>query len=178
MDAKDIKETKTKQDNTPMTQEEKQQALIMNEDAILRALSNPNIHEEVTETIELDFAGQLIRFRIRALSEKEWDRCRERHTRYAKNRRLGGMRLPESTNTVGYHSELILTATVEEDREKLWNNQRFWKACDVITGVDMVDKLIPLAGKKAAIVERIEILSGYHDDDDDNNDSYDETVKN
>lgn len=171
------KDTKKVQDE-PMTKEEKQQALVMNEDAILRALANPNYHEEITETIELDFGGTIISFRIRPLSEKEWDKCRDRHTKYRRNRKLGGMNIPESTDTVSYHSDLIYTATVSEDREKLWNNKRFWKVADALTGIDMVDKLIPLAGKKAAIIERIEILSGYHDDDDEDSDSYEESVKN
>ena len=42
-----------------------------------------------------------------------------------------------------------------------------------LTGTDMVDKLIPYAGKKQAIVDRIEKLSGYDDEDD-----YEDTVKN
>lgn len=171
------KANKTAQEE-PITLEEKKQGLLMNEDAIMKALANPDINEDTMETIELNFAGQTIQFRIRPLSEKEWDRCRDRNTKYAKNRRLGGIRLPESTNTVAYHSDLIYTATLEADRVKLWDNQRFWKACDVVTGVDMVDRLIPYAGKKASLVERIEILSGYHDDDDDENDSFDGTVKN
>lgn len=174
MDAKEIK----KEQDAPMTQEEKQQTLVMNESAILRALADPNYHETITETIELDFGGTVISFRIRPLSEKEWDRCREKHTKYQRNRKLGGIKIPESTDTVNYHNELIYTATVEADRERLWDNQKFWKAANAITGTDMVDKLIPMAGKKAAIIERIELLSGYHDDDDDENDSFDETVKN
>ena len=83
------------------------------------------------------------------------------------------MRLPESTDTTGYHSALIYTATVDEDRAKLWDNKRLWAAVNAVTGTDMVDKLIPYAGKKQAIVERIERLSGYDEEDE-----YEETVKN
>ena len=82
------------------------------------------------------------------------------------------MRLPESTDTTGYHSELIYTATVDEDKKKLWDNKAFWKAVNALTGKDMVDKLIPYAGKKQAIVDRIEAISGYDDED------YDTVVKN
>ena len=62
---------------------------------------------------------------------------------------------------------------MDEDKAKLWDNKRLWAAVNAVTGTDMVDKLIPYAGKKQAIVERIERLSGYDDDDD-----YEETVKN
>lgn len=161
---------------TPITPEEEREELLFNEEAILKALGNKNRHEEVTEKIVVKFGDLVFSFRIRPLSEKEWDRCREKNTKYQKNRRLG-MKMPESTNTVGYHSFLIYTATVEEDRAKLWDNKKFWAAAgnDVLTGTDMVDKLIPLAGKKQEIVERIERLSGY---DDESEEAYDETVKN
>lgn len=159
--------------DSPVTQEEINEEIAFNEDDLLRALTDSNIHEELTKTIEINFGSKFkFSFRIRPVSEKEWDKCRERHTKYQKNRRLGGMRLPESTDTTGYHSELIYTATVKEDREKLWDNKRLWKAANALTGTDMVDKLIPFAGKKQAIIEQIEEISGYGDDD------YDETVKN
>lgn len=161
---------------TPITPEEEREELLFNEEAILKALSNKNRHEEVTEKIVVKLGDLVFSFRIRPLSEKEWDRCREKNTKYQKNRRLG-MKMPESTNTVGYHSFLIYTATIEEDRKNLWDNKKFWAAAgnDVLTGTDMVDKLIPLAGKKQEIVERIERLSGY---DDESEEAYDETVKN
>lgn len=158
--------------DSPVTQEEINEEIAFNEDDLLRALTDGDIHEELTKTIEINFGKFKFSFRIRPVSEKEWDKCRERHTKYQKNRRLGGMRLPESTDTTGYHSELIYTATVKEDREKLWDNKRLWKAANALTGTDMVDKLIPFAGKKQAIIEQIEEISGYGDDD------YDETVKN
>ena len=147
---------------------------MFNEDEILRALTDQSHHEDLTKTIEVSLGNKAkFSFRIRPLSEKEWDKCRERNTKYQKNRRLGGMRLPESTDTTGYHSDLIYTATVAEDRAKLWDNKKLWAAVNALTGTDMVDKLIPYAGKKQQIIEQIEQISGYNDEDD-----YNETVKN
>lgn len=159
------------EDDSPVTPEE----YLGNEDDILRALTDTNLHEDVIETIEVNLMNKAsFKFRIRPLSEKEWDRCRERATKYSKNKRFGGMRLPESTDTTVYHSELIYAATVDEDRAKWWDNKRLWAATNALTGRDMVDKLIPLAGKKQAIVDRIEAISGYGDDDED----YNDTIKN
>lgn len=159
------------QEDEPVTPEE----LLFSEDELLKALTDQE-HLEVTETIEVNFANKVtFSFRIRALSEREWNTCRERNTKYKKNRRLGGMKVVDDTDTVGYHSLLIYTATVDEDKEKLWNNKKLWKAVGALTGTDMVDKLIPYAGKKQQIVERIERLSGY---DDESEDEYEETVKN
>ena len=167
------KNTEIYEEDTPVTEQEIKEELLINEDEILRALTDQQQHEDRTETIEVLFGKTRLQFRIRPLSEEEWDKCRERNTKYSKNRRLGGMRLPESTNTTGYHSSLIYTATVAEDRAKLWDNHKLWAAVNAVTGTDMVDKLIPYAGKKQAIVERIERLSGYDDEDE-----YEETVKN
>jgi len=156
------------QDDAPVTQEE----YLINEADILKALSNEDFHEEITKTIEINLGKTIFRFRVRPLTEKEWDECRERSTKYAKNRRLGGMRMPEKTDTSAYHTNLIYTATVKEDREKLWDNKKFWVK-GIITGRDLVDRLIPFAGKKQQIVDIIEKLSGYDDEDD-----YEENVKN
>lgn len=158
---------------TPITEEEAREELAFNEDEILKALTDKSQHDDCVDTIEVQFGKTRFAFRIRPLSEKEWDKCRERNTKYQKNRRLGGMRLPESTNTTGYHSDLIYTATVEEDKAKLWDNKRLWAAVNAVTGTDMVDKLIPYAGKKQAIIDRIEALSGFNEDE-----NYNETVKN
>lgn len=155
------------------TPEEIREELAFNEDEILKALTDKSQHEDRVEIIEVLFGKTRFTFRIHPLSEKEWDKCRERNTKYQKNRRLGGMRLPESTNTTGYHSDLIYTATVTEDKAKLWDNKRLWAAVNAVTGTDMVDKLIPYAGKKQAIIDRIEAISGFNDDEE-----YNETVKN
>lgn len=162
-------------ESTPLTPEEIRDEIAINEDELLRALTDKSQHDDLVERIEVNFGKARFSFRIRPLSEKEYDRCRERNTKYQKNRRLGGMKLPESTNTTGYHSDLIYTATLNEDRDKLWDNKRLWAAVNAVTGTDMVDKLIPYAGKKQAIIERIEALSGF---DDDTETDYNDTVKN
>ena len=163
------------EDNTPMTTEEIQDAVAFNESELLKALKGEGEHAAETKTITVVFRNTQFSFRIRALSEREYDEGREKATKYQKNRRLGGMRLPEKTDTVKYHTELIYKATVDEDREKIWNNKTLWAATNSVTGTDLVDKLIPYAGKKQQIVEQIELLSGF-DDDSENN--YGEAVKN
>ena len=163
------------EEEQPMTQEEMQQELLFNEADILKALKHESEHDHRTETIRVLFGRTQFEFRIRPLSEREWNKCRERNTKYSKSRRLGGMRLPENMDTPGYHSDLIYTATLDEDKAKLWDNKKFWDAVNAVTGVDMVDKMIPYAGKKQAVVDRIEYLSGY---DEEAEKEYGEAVKN
>lgn len=163
------------EENTPMTTEEIQDAVVFNENDLLKALKGEGDHTDETKEIKCTYRNAAFTFRIRALSEREYDSCRERSTKYQKNRRLGGMRLPEKTDTVGYHTLLIYTATVEEDKKKLWDNKKLWEACNAITGTDLVDILIPTAGKKQSIVDEIERLSGF---DEEEEAAYNETVKN
>ena len=148
--------------------------LLGNEDELLRALTDTNPHADIIETIVVAFGKAKFSFRIRPLTEREWDKCRERATKYSKNKRFGGMRLPESTDTTAYHSDLIYTATLDEDRARLWDNKKLWSVANAVTGRDMVDKLIPYAGKKQSIVDKIEALSGYGDEDEE----LSETIKN
>ncbi len=162
----------TNNEDAPITTEELQNEVAINEAELLRALTCKD-HNVDTTTIEVKFRDVVFSFRIRALSEREYDDCRERCTKYSKNRRLGNMRLPEKTDTVRYHTLLIYTATVDEDRANLWDNKTLWEAVKAVTGTDMVDLLIPTAGKKQSIVEQIEKLSGFDDED-----AFEETVKN
>lgn len=159
----------------PMTQEDMQNAAAINESDLLKALKGEGLHQEDTRVITVKFRNATFSFRVRALTEREYDTCREKSTKYVKNRRMGGMRLPDKTDTVAYHTRLIYTATVDEDREKLWDNKNLWAAVNAVTGTDMVDTLIPMAGKKQQIVEIIEQLSGF---DEDSENAYEEAVKN
>lgn len=159
------------EEEEPITPEE----ILFNEDELLKALTEEQ-HLQTTETIEVVYGKKTtFKFRIRPLSEKEWNECRERNTKYKRNRRLGGIKIVDDTDTVGYHAALIYAATVDEDKDRLWKNKRLWKAVGALTPTDMVDKLIPFAGKKQQIIERIEKLSGY---DEESEDDYADTVKN
>ena len=159
----------------PITEEEKKEFLAFNEAELLKALKGEDDHVEETKTIKIKFRSAQFTFRIRGLSEKEYNECHEMATTYQKNKRLGGMRLPEKTDTVKYHTLLIFKATVDADKAKLWNNKNLWAAVNAVTGTDLVDILIPEAGKKQAIVEQIEKLSGF---DDEAEEEYNDTVKN
>lgn len=101
----------------------------------------------------------LIRFSIRPLSEEEYHKCRERHTKYVRNKQLG-VKIPDHTNTPQFRNELIYQATIEEDRNKLWNNKDAWKKLDVINGVELVGRILK-AGEKDAVCDKLDEISGY-----------------
>ena len=110
--------------------------------------------------IEIARKGKLLfAFHIRPLSEEEYNQCRKRHTKYIKNKNVG-VRVPEDVDTDAYRSELIYQATIEEDRKKVWGQKKAWDALDVLSGVQLISKVL-LAGEKDKVCEKIDEISGY-----------------
>jgi hypothetical protein len=61
---------------------------------------------------------------------------------------------------------LIHTATVDEDKAKLWDNKKLWDRLNVLSGIDVIDKVL-LPGEKDAVIEKINEISGYAEDEED-----------
>lgn len=141
---------------------------------ILHALltaANYQKSEDETYTIRV-IRGKMVmfKFRIRPLSEEQYDRCREKNTRYVRNKRIG-VKVPETTNSVRYRSQLIYEATIPEDRAKVWDNKEMWNALSVASGIDAIDKILK-SGEKDKILEQIDAISGF------DNNELEETTKN
>lgn len=153
--------------------------MLGNETDILRGLLEAATDAaEIQQTIEIARRGKVyFRFRIHPLTEAEYNACRDKATKYKKNRRLGGIKMPEEQDNSRYRSLLIYEATVDEDRAKIWNNKKVWDQLDVISGVQLIDKVL-LPGEKEAVIEQIDKLSGYDLEDDDSVESIEEIVKN
>lgn len=154
---------KSKIEEIDLTEEENTGQLRTYEDDILKGLlaaANFKVEEDNIHPIEIVRNGVvLFTFRIRPLSEEEYQTCKEKYTKYVRNKQLG-IKFPEHTDTVRYRSALIYQATIEEDRAKIWDNKSAWKALNVLNGVDLIDKAL-LAGEKDAVLELIDKISGY-----------------
>ena len=115
--------------------------------------------------IEIVRGGRLFfAFRIHPLNADDYNRCREKHTKYVRNKQLG-MKLPENTDSTKYRSEIIYQATVKEDREKLWDNKTVWEALrdrdvQIMGPLDVIEYSL-LAGEKDRVLEAIDQLSGF-----------------
>jgi len=140
--------------------------LLMNEkDMIAGLLEAANFKTDEQQRIEIVRGEKLyFAFRIRPLSEDEYDRCKTKHTKYVRNKQLG-IKLPEDTNTVKYRAALIYQATIEEDRNKLWDNRTVWKTLEqsgfqIMNGLDVIESVM-LGGEKDRIIDAIDKLSGY-----------------
>lgn len=152
------------------TNEEENRAFIRanEEDFIQGLLEAAEYAEEETQRIEIVRGGKLyFAFHIRPLSAEEYDKCRQKNTKYVRNKQFG-IKVPENTNRVKYQSQVIYTATVDEDKKKLWDNRKIWDALNakkdrVINGLDVIEITLK-AGEKDRILEAIDKLSGYDDE--------------
>ena len=146
-----------------MTPEEQSQALRTYENDILGGLlAAAGFREDSDETKTVEIARNGVVFftvRIRPLSEGEYNRCKERYTTYKRNKQFG-VRIPEKTDTISYRSALIYEATIKEDREKLWDNRDAWRKLDVLSGVELIGRVLK-AGEKDAVLDLIDKISGY-----------------
>lgn len=133
------------------------------EDDILGGLlAAANFQNDEDEIVPIEIARNgvvLLKFRIRPLSEDEYSKCKNRYTKYVRNKQIG-IKLPEDTDSVMYRNALIYQATVDEDRAKLWDNKEAWHKLDVINGVELIGKVLK-AGEKDAVLEKIDEISGY-----------------
>ena len=172
-------------ENEKLTQEEVKGQMLLNEADILEGLLDAADMTKETKTIEIVRGGRtLITFRIRALSEDEYNRCKKKHTTYKRNKQLG-IKMPDEVNTSAYRCALIYTATLEEDRKKMWDNKELWKALgtkgiEIVTGLNVIETCLR-AGEKDRDIAAIDGLSGFSDGDDgedEESQSMEETAKN
>lgn len=121
--------------------------------------------EQYTIRIKRQVKGQeviLLTFKIHPLSEEKINAIRKKNTKTKRDRRYGIDR--DTVDTVRLRSQLIYEATIEADRDAIWNNRKAWEQLNVLNGIDLIDKVL-MAGEKDKLVESIENISGYGNDD-------------
>lgn len=158
--------------------EDKKEYLSQNEEAILQDVAG--VLEAMETIIEYKLfevirdGKKLFSFRVRGLDDSEFEKCRDQATKVAKDRRLGNLAVPREFNSAKFNSLVIYTATHPDDKKAIWDNKDLWAKADVVTGWQLVDKVLK-RGEKEKCIELIEILSGYVDED---TESTEETLKN
>lgn len=122
---------------------------------------DPNSWKEVP-VIREDRDGKpsvLFSFHVRPLSREETERCRKDHTVMKKNRQTGLM-TRDSFDQAGYEFDLIYRATTDEDRKKIWDEQKLWQYYNVLSGPMLVSVMLTAGDVSRAIVA-INDASGY-----------------
>ncbi len=144
-----------------------QEEILMNENDILKGLLEAgNFKDDETnyKTIEIRRKGKLFfNFRIRPLSEDEVQTCYKNATKYAKPKQYGAPKTAIETDRAKLRALMIYTATVDMDREKVWDNKQAMNALNVLTGVELIEHVL-LAGEKDLICDQIDEISGFNAD--------------
>lgn len=158
--------------------EVKNEKLIQSEDTILRDVAGVLEAMETITTYEVFEVARdskkLFSFRVRGLDDSEFETCRDQATKVAKDRRLGNLAVPREFNAAKFNSLVIYTATHPDDRKAIWDNKDLWQKANVVTGWQLIDKVLK-RGEKEKCIELIEKLSGYTDED---AETVEETLKN
>ena len=148
--------------------EEKKDYMVQNEDVILQDVAG--VLEAMETIIEYKVfevirdGKKLFSFWVRGLDDSEFEKCRDQATKVAKDRRLGSLAVPREFNSAKFNSLVIYTATHPDDKKAIWDNKDLWVKADVVTGWQLVDKVLK-RGEKEKCIELIEELSGYSDED-------------
>ena len=149
-------------ENAPMTQDE----ILMNEKNILSGMleaGKATDNGENYRKIQIKRQGKLLfEFRIRPITEDENQTCWRRATKYAQTK-PGQPKVAIETNNAKYRSYVIYTATVDEDRAKVWDNKAAKDAFNILDSVEMIDKVL-LAGEKSRILDIIDEISGFDEE--------------
>ena len=156
-------------DGTEYTEEEAKSVIKANEENFIQGLIDAaGFNTDETQRIEIARSGKLLfAFNIHPLTATDYNRCKEKHTKYVRSKQLG-MKLPETTDSVKYRSEIIYQATTEDDRKKLWGNKAIWdallaKGLQIMGPLDVIDYCLK-AGEKDRVIEAIDKLSGFESD--------------
>jgi len=159
--------------------EEKKDYMVQNdEDVILQDVAG--VLEAMETIIEYKLfevirdGKKLFSFRVRGLDDSEFEKCRDQATKVAKDRRLGNLAVPREFNSAKFNSLIIYSATHPEDKKVIWDNKDLWQKANVVTGWQLIDKVLK-RGEKEKCIELIESLSGYADED---AEDVEETLKN
>lgn len=155
------------------------QEILMNEDALISGLleaANYKTDESVVKTVriqrptgKLDANGEqqkklLFQFHIRPLGEDELFTIRKQSTKYSQN--PNGPKFPRIEGEIRiaeFRSRKIYAATVKEDREKLWNNQKVRNSLGAMEGWEVIDQAL-MAAEKDAVLDLIDEISGENTD--------------
>lgn len=138
--------------------------VLQNENSLLQSLLEAGSYkddEEFRRKIEIKRGGRtLFTFTVRPLDEEEEIACFRKATPKIPN--PAGRHLPKidgKTRTSEMRSWKIYTATIEEDRRRIWDNPEYKKAKGLVTPIEVIDSLLR-SGDKDVVLAVIDSISG------------------
>lgn len=146
-----------------MNEKQRDELLNKENDLLAGILGAVKDKESKRATIEINRGGKtFLSFDVRPISSDVFRTAQERASRY----KPGKEKEVESVDTDRMYAELIVMATVPEDKELLWGNKEVQKQLSVPAPHFVVQKVL-LSGEMRTAVSIIEDLSGYSLDPED-----------
>ena len=138
--------------------------VLQNENSMLQGLLEAGSYkddEEFRRKIEIKRGGRtMFSFTVRPLDESEEIACYRKATPKVNN--PAGRHLPKvdgKTDTAAMRSWKIYTATIDEDRVKVWGNAEYKRQKNLVTPIEVIDSLLR-SGDKDAVLAVIDSISG------------------
>lgn len=133
----------------------------MTEDDLLKGIleaADYKNDKDLWKEIEIIRANKkLFTFRIRPLTSDEIEHCAKVGQKFKMNK---GRKEVVDVDIEKVKKESIYTATIEEDKVKIWDNPKVQESLNVLRGPDVIE-LTLRPGEIEAIIDQINELSGY-----------------
>ncbi|MBM7633828.1 phage tail assembly chaperone [Geomicrobium sediminis] len=144
--------------------EAEREDLLENETDLLNSLLEAhNYKQEKHQKIDIIRDGKrYFSFSVKGIDDETQEAIRKKYTSIEGK----GRKQQQKFDGVGFSNSLIYNATIDEDKQKLWNNKELRKQLDVLSPADVVGAVL-LSGEKDRVGEVIHELSGFNDDYDD-----------
>lgn len=149
------------------TEEETMNQMIENEEDFLEnLLSAADYLSETRKKIEIIRNGKLYyRFTIRPLTEKQTTEIRKECTKYTINKDTG-IAVQEEVDNVKFRSALIYHATIDEDKERIWDNKNLRtglinKGFSIVDKMDVINILL-LPAERNRVIKILDSLGGFN----------------
>ena len=142
-----------------LTEEEKRETILANEDDYLEGLLAAADNAAKIEIIRNE--RKYFSFSIHSLTDEMLKDIRKKYTKYTKNRRQG-IRVADELDMPKYRASVIYNSTTEEDKAKLWDNPAVKKGLEakgicIINALDVIDAVL-LPGEKDRIMLMVSIM--------------------
>lgn len=155
---------------TEEDREDRRQTILANEDDMITNILRENTPEEESRAeITVPRGGKpYIVFTVHALSSRMLDDIRRKYTKYEKSKNRG-VRVANDVDGPNYRASLIYNCTIEEDRRKLWDNDRLKQGLtrqgkSIINGLDVINAVLR-PGEIDYIMGILDRVNGFDSED-------------
>lgn len=137
--------------------------VLMNENQILNGLleaANFKDDKKLQRVVQIKRENKvLFEFRIKPLNEEEVAACRKNSTLYTQDPRGKSYpKIEKEFDFSKYRSWKIYFATVDEDKERFWDNKAVQNRLNVLQNINVIDSVL-MYGEKLSVANIVDEIS-------------------